>query len=342
MASVAVKFFGTESAIDLNFIDEEDSVEPELDITTLKRSLRISLSKGGYTSKKRLNHEVLSATEMDCLAYHAQRDCPESQELLIIFCGRLIDSQVKKAISPTKGDSAWDYHDLFNAGCIGVLTAFKTWKPSRGHFTSWATYSIIGRISQEKRSLYSPIFIKNEHLWRLSLSLPFLTLKYETEIGRPASLEDLADWLNKNNNSNYKVTADDLSTISAITSPVSLDSEVTGDYSDDSESTLLDITEDPKAEQPDERILKQENIDSLYSLVDKLDEDQSLIVKLYHGLDEETRSLPGSITFTDVVSILRKRKPNKKWSVKSCEESNRKAIQKLKQIISSEDIDIRF
>ena len=328
MSAVSVIFCGTESTILVDFLEKDDLIEPEIDIEFLKSSLRRLLQETNYSRKNRLNHSVLHEDEMDCLAYHSQRGCPESQELLLIFCGRLIHSQAKKAVSPHKGDKTWDYNDLFNSGCIGILNALKTWRISRGHFTSWAVYSIIGRISEEKRRLYSPIFIKNEHLWRLSLSLPYLTLKCEAELGRSVSLDELAEWINNGGHAKQRITAKDLDDINRITTPRSLDEQI--EDVDDSAIRLADTVEDTESEQPDQKLLDEEIAKSLYELLSKLTRRQSLIVQLYHGLDEETRNTPGLITFTDVVRILKKRFPNEHWSIKSCEESNRRALQKLK------------
>ena len=333
MTGIVVNFFGEKEIIPVNFFGSEDSIEPEINIELLKLKLIDSLTETGYSEKTPLNHRVLNGDEMDCLAYHAQRNCVECQRLLLIFCGRLVHSQAKKSVLHERGDSRWDYEDLFNSGCMGVINSLKTWRMSRGHFTSWATYSIMGKISEEKRRLYSPIFIKNEHLWRLSLSLPYLTLQCESKFGRSVSLKELADWLNENGYCKTKITAEDLNRIDTITSVVSLDTEMEDE--DNNSMRLSDIIADEEAEQPDENLLKQEQIKLLYSMIEKLNRKHRLVFMLYNRLDDETRNMPGFVSFRDVVRILKKRYPKEKWSVKACEESNRRAWKKIKQLAES-------
>ena len=335
MSSIAVNFFGEEHLIQVDFFDAEDLAEPDIDIEYLKQKLNESLAETGYSTRSPLNHRVLDEDEMDCLAYHAQRNCVECQRLILIFCGRLVHSQAKKSVLHDRGDSIWDYEDLFNSGCIGVITSLKTWRMSKGHFTSWATYAIMGKISEQKRQLYSPIFIKNEHLWRLSLSLSYLTLQCESEMERPVSLGELAEWLNENGHAKTEVTVEDLYMINKITSPVSLDMEIIDE--DNSPMQLSDRVEDMHAEQPDENILKEERVELLHNLLGRLNRKHKLVFELYNRIDEETRNMSGFITFRDVVRILKKRYPKEKWSVKACEESNRRAWQKLKQIAATID-----
>ena len=338
--SLTVKFENADYDIDIRFSSDDEAPDFESDIDTLKKELRKSLANSGYSTHNRLSHKALSNEKMNCLAYHAQKGCTECQELIVIFCGRLIHKQVKKAVSQHHGDPTWDYNDLFNSGCIGVLMSLKTWDMSKGHFTSWAMYGIIGKITEEKKRLYSPIMIKDETLWKLSLSLPYLSLTCKMEYGKPVSDQEFVDWINEYHPYKREITIKDIHHIQQITGIRSLEEQVDYENTDSGITRLVDTIEDPQSQAVDDGLLEQEKIKLLNDLLSQLTRKQELTVRLYHKIDKETQGILGKVTFSDVACILTQRYPNETWSIKACQESNRRGLERLRQIAYESDIDI--
>ena len=89
----------------------------------LVERLQAYLQRYGYQSMSdssdQLNHRLLDVDECDALATYAQDGDSKCQELLIIYCGRLVHSI---AIDPSVSDTIVEYTDLTQCGYIGAVS----------------------------------------------------------------------------------------------------------------------------------------------------------------------------------------------------------------------------
>lgn len=181
--------------------------------------------------------------------------------------------------------SSVTYEDVVSAGLIGLLDSIESFRPEKGfRFETYAVTRIRGAILDSLRS--------SDYISRTARQ-KFRKLERTTEeltgrLGRPPSDEELAEALDLS-----PTDYDQFMEEASIGGLLSLDSPVMGEEGE--VGTLHDVLPDPNAADPLEELIRKDAREIAYRLIDKLPEQERLILALYYY--EE-------LTFKEIGSIL--------------------------------------
>lgn len=160
-----------------------------------------------------------------------------------------------------------EYDDLFQSGCIGLIKAADGFDSTRGlMFSTYAVPVILGEL---KRLFRDGGTIKvSRHLRELNLKIGKASVELENKKGREPSLFEISQFLDTDYNEVVEA-------VCACRDTVSLT------VSNDEEETQLDIAEDSKEEELNNKIL----LDTAFSTLNE--QERTLIIyRYYNGLTQ--------------------------------------------------------
>ena len=197
--------------------------------------------------------------------------------------GRLVEANMRLVINIAKGYHCplVPFEDLVQEGAIGLMTACERFDPSRGfrfstYATHWIRQAISRAIDNKSRSIRVPAHI-SESLRKIERTRAELRREYE---GEPTT-EEIASRLNMKPR---KVAL----CLAASQEPVSLDIFVGAEEN----SSLGSILSDIDADDPEETIIRHEELQELNKILESLTDREQTVMRLRLGFDgEEARVL---------------------------------------------------
>ncbi len=166
--------------------------------------------------------------------------------------------------------------DLESVGILGLMNAIERFDPDKGiAFETFAKMRVYGAIMDELRSLdWIPRSIRQK---TKKIESAYRTL--DQELGRPATVTELADHLGISVREFHKMLREVSSTTVLSLEQI---------YSSDTNSgtmTLLDVLESTNVANPLESLQSEEMRDELAQTIDRLPEKEKLILALYYYED---------------------------------------------------------
>ena len=166
-----------------------------------------------------------------------------------------------------------EFNDLISAGLLGLIQAIDNFDPDRGiKFETYAIPRIRGSILDELRS--QDWFPRSLRRKAKQLEEAYSTL--EVKLGRPATDAEVAARL--------QIDLSDLDGMVgevSIATIMSLDADTSGDESESS-STLGDYLADPRTEDVEQVLARQEMKDLIGTRMSELPEKEQLVLVLYY------------------------------------------------------------
>ncbi len=252
---------------------------------------------------------LLSKEQEQQLARRIARGDAEAKDRMVQCNLRLVASIAKEYAG-----RGLDLIDLIEEGNIGLLHAVERFDPERGfRFSTYATWWIRKAIRRALNSSARTIRIPT-HMIETVAKAKRAQASLRAELGRPPTMGEVADRL-------------DLSQTRARLVQRVLNTDTTSIdrarlTQDAGEVTLSAILRNPEAEQPDESVFEELELETLSDLLERIDEREGRILALRFGLEQD-----GPKTLREIgeaVGLSRER-------VRQIE---KEALQKLKQALS--------
>lgn len=202
-------------------------------------------------------------------AWMLRRDAALRERLLLQYAPLVKYVIGRTAITPS---ATLDAEDLLASGTVGLLDAIDRYDPERGvSFESYAIPRIRGAIIDSVRAL-DPLSRTTRRRGR-QIEDAYVTL--ETELGRPANEQEVADYL-----------AIDLATVretqlQTSATVVSLESPVDAD--DSAASSLADLIPDADSPNPAQLVESRDMLRCLAGALQILPERERLVLALYYN-----------------------------------------------------------
>jgi RNA polymerase primary sigma factor len=236
---------------------------------------RGSISSDLQVYLKQINElPLLTADEEKQLARNIiERDCPASRDRMIRSNLRLVVSIAKRY-----NNRGLPLQDLIEEGNLGLLKAVESFDPDQGaRFSTYGSWWIKQAIKRALINAAQPIHIP-AYMVELIAELKRVSRELEEDLRRPPSLEELAEAMD--------VTSDKVRMIRHAIKALQRPSQTP--VSDDGEQfTLAEMLHDDRTPSPDQTILAEDEINTIYLLLDAIDEREATILRLRFGLDGE-------------------------------------------------------
>lgn len=181
---------------------------------------------------------------------------------------------VKKIVDriDVKLPSHWEREDMIGYGLLGLMEAVERFQHDRGvKFSTYASIRIKGAIMDALRR-DAPVSRGNwDNIRKITEAMEHIS-QFE---GREASLEEIAERVGMKK----KEVEEALESLKFL-SHTSLDQLI--GISEESDIKLMDLISTEKKEEPEEKILKYEQIEMLGRAISQLDKRQKQVLTLYY------------------------------------------------------------
>ncbi|MCX8085104.1 MAG: RNA polymerase sigma factor RpoD/SigA [Calditerrivibrio sp.] len=304
----------TEEIEDLEEDISEDLLE-ELDISESPENLELAISSLTDDSLKDFINKIdkykpLTREEEYQLGKRIQEGDQEALNKLIL-------SNIKFVVSMANRykNTGVSLSDLINQGNLGLVEAAKRFDPDKGvKFISYAVWwirqAMIQLLAEQSGTVKLPIK-QASLLYKINEAIENLSKKYHRE---PTS-EEISEYLGipKENIENILMVSRNYL---SFESPIK----------DGEDRTFLDLLES-KAVKVEDEVINQTLKDTLYSLLQELDEREANILRMRYGLDGET-----PMTLEEVGNILNiSRERVRQIEVRALNKLRKKAVRKRLQ-----------
>lgn len=195
---------------------------------------------------------------------------------------KLVEANLRFVVSVAKQyqNRGMDLCDLINEGNIGLMKAVEHFDPTRGfHLISYAVWWIRQQITQALNINVDTIRLPQNRIGRINQMLRARN-SFIHENERDPSCSELADILGMDDDY-VQAAMQDRFTTTSIDEPVG----------EDGDNTLSDIMVQECYEAPDSGVLAESLHDDLVQAMGCLNERESLVLRLYFGIDCEESSL---------------------------------------------------
>lgn len=205
----------------------------------------------------------------------------------------LVEAETRRLLARLPLRAYWEKkEDLGSAGVIGLLQALDHFTPPKDKrhdpgraFEAYARYRIRGQMIDELRNLD----FARRNLRKQARAIQEAERKLEARFGRPPQEEETAKVLGISLNELYEWVAE-INMLNLL----SLDAEIV--ESGGGTGTWADILADSKAENPLDKVEKQEKIERVANSLKKLGDSEQKVLQLYYV---------ESLTFKEIGKILK-------------------------------------
>ena len=251
-------------AENLEIIYEEDSKNAPLDAT------HMYLKQIGQ-------YDLLTPEEEIKLAKEAQAGDVESRTKLVSSNLRLVVSIAKKYHK----NVGMSFLDIVQEGNIGLMKSVDKYDPASGYrFSTYATWWIRQTISRAITNQANTIRVP-AHMFDIQSKVSKASQKLHNELGREATIEEIANELNVSTEKVEEV-------YHLILTPMSLDYTV----GEDDDTSVGDLIADTEAISPEEVAIQQERREAILKVLNTLSEKEKEVIMWRFGLtDGEAKTL---------------------------------------------------
>lgn len=237
------------------------------------RTVQAELQTGLQLYLRQINEiPLLTADDEKVLGWAIINDnCPNARDRMIRANLRLVVS-----IAKNYSNRGLTLQDLIEEGNVGLLRAVEGFDPAQGaRFSTYASWWIKQAIKRALINASQPIHVP-AYMVELIAKWKQASRKLESQLGRPASLQELADEM--------QLPLRKLKIIKRAVKAVRSPSQAPTDESGDT-MNIGDLVADPRTNPPPESMVRDDELRTIRRLLDAIDEREARILRMRFGFD---------------------------------------------------------